>query len=334
MKAALYNSYGGPDVVTIGEIARPEIKDDEVLVKVYATTVTSADWRFRASAYPHWYMWIIGRLMTGVTRPKAPVLGREFAGRVVAVGKAVTRFRLGDEVFGSGSRTGTHAEYLAIGEADAIAHKPAALGYDEAAAVPFGALAALVFLRDFAKLEPGQKVAVVGASGAVGAYAVQIARHMGATVTGVASTRNLALVTALGADRVVDYTEENFARAGENYDLVIDTVGATTFAQVEQALAPRGTYLPVEFGVREAMQSLGNKRRGKKVVIGISGDSREDIEHIARLLDRGAIRPVIDSRHGFADIREAHRRVDSRRKTGAVVITLDNAATARTPVAA
>lgn len=323
MKAALYNSYGGPEVVSIGEIARPEIAEDEVLVKVYATTVSAPDWRFRASAYPHWYMTIIGRLMTGVTRPKAPVLGREFAGRVVAVGKAVTRFKLGDEVFGSGSRTGAHAEYLAIGEADAIVHKPAALGYDEAAAIPFGALAALVFLRDFGKLEPGQNIAIVGASGAVGSYAVQLAKHMGATVTAVVSTRNVKLLETLGADKVVDYTKQDFSRSGERYDLIMDTVGATSFADVERALKSQGTYLPVEFGVREAIQSMGNKRRGKKVVIGISGDSREDLEYVARLAERGAIRPVIDSRHAFAAIRAAHARVDSRRKTGAVVVTVD-----------
>lgn len=326
MKAAVYKRYGTSDVLSVQDVERPSIGDDEVLVRVYATSVTSADWRIRASAFPA-YAWLPGRIMFGLFKPRHPVGGSEFAGRIVAKGKAVTRFRNGDSVFGFASR-GAHAEYLTIGEDEAIATMPENLSYDEAAAVPFGALAALVFLRDFAKVERGQKVLVNGASGGVGVFAVQLAKHFGAEVTGVASTANLALLTSIGADHVVDHTVEDFTKADREYDLIIDTVGKTTFARSKRVLATEGIYLPIEFGLREIAQSLITAMTGgKRVKIGISGDGQDDLEVIADLLRRGELRPVIDGHYLLEDIADAHRRTESRHKTGSVVVNVAPAGT-------
>jgi NADPH:quinone reductase-like Zn-dependent oxidoreductase len=321
MKAAYYERYGSADVLEIKEIARPEIKDNEVLVKVYATSVSTADWRIRASAFPA-FSWLPGRLMFGLFRPKAKVPGADFAGRVVAKGKAVTRFNGGDAVFGT-KRPGAHAEYLAVAEDGVIAAKPACLDYAEAAAVPFGALSALVFLRDFAKVRPGQKVLINGASGGVGVYAVQLAKHFGAEVTAVCSAGNQRLVAALGADHVIDYTTEDFTRSGKTYDLIVDTVGKTTFAACRRALTGTGIFLPIEFGLCDVVQSLISRiARGKRVVVGISNESRKDLALIADLLERRAIRPVIDGFYPLDRIADAHRRVESRHKTGSVIVTL------------
>lgn len=320
MKAALYDSYGPADVLHVSDVERPEIGDGDLLVQVHATTVTTADWRLRASAFPG-IMWLPGRMMFGLLAPRNKVLGHEFAGRVVSRGKDVTRFKLGDAVFGF-SGGGAHAQYLAVGENAAIAKMPAGTGYDEAASVPFGAVAALVFLRDVAKLKPGHRVLVLGASGGVGVYAVQIAKHIGAEVTGVASAANLDLVKSLGADHVIDYGKQRPTDGAETYDLIFDTAGIATFAGVKRALAPKGVYIPLEFGAREIRQALVTSMTGgRRVVIGVNGDAREDMEYVAGLLERGAIRPVIDSRYPLERIADAHRRVETRHKTGSVVVT-------------
>jgi len=332
MKAAVYRAYGPADVLKIADIPRPRIKDDEVLIKVYATSVTTADWRIRASAFPG-YAWLLGRLMFGLFRPRKPVLGSDFAGRIVAKGDAVTRFKGGDEVFGF-AMNGAHADFIAVAEDAAIAPKPAAVGYDQAAAIPFGALAALVFLRDFAGVRPGHKVLIHGASGGVGVYAVQLAKHLGATVTGVASTANLDLLRALGADRVFDYTKADFTQTGDTYDVILDTVGKTRFAQSRKALTPKGVYVPLEFGLREMFQALRTAiTGGKRVKIGVSGDSLADLQYLTGLLDAGALIPVIDSRYPLDQIADAHRRVESRHKTGAVIVVPETGAPALTTAA-
>lgn len=324
MKAAIYEKYGSADVLEIRDVARPEIKDNEVLVKVFATSVTTADWRLRASAFPG-ILWLPGRLMVGLFAPKKKVLGAEFSGRVVSVGDKVTRFKLGDPVFGF-SGDGAHAEYLAIAEDGPVVAKPEAVGYDEAASVPFGAVSALVFLRDFAKIQPGHKVLIAGASGGVGVYAVQLAKHLGAEVTAVTSTRNVDLVRALGADHVIDYTQEDFTAGAASYDIVLDTAGTTSFAKARRVLRKTGVFVPLEFGATEIRQSLVTRMTaGPRVVIGVSGDSASDLAYLADLLARGAIRPVIDSHYPLTRIADAHRRVESRHKTGSVVITVDAA---------
>jgi NADPH:quinone reductase-like Zn-dependent oxidoreductase len=322
MKAAWHDKYGAADVIEIREVARPEPKDDEILVQVFATTVTTADWRFRASAFPK-IMWLMGRAMAGMFSPKNNVLGSEFAGRVVAKGKDVTKFKGGDEVFGFSMPFGAHAEYIAISQDAPVVRKPANIGYDEAAAVPFGANTALAFLRDFAKVKAGQKVLISGASGGVGVWAVQIAKHLGAEVTAVTSTGNVDLVKSLGADRVIDYKKENYWETGESWDLVLDTAGTTRFAEAKHALKPNGIFLPVEFAGIEILQALRSMIfGGKQVMLRISGDSRERLATVAGLLERGEIRPVIDSHYPLEQIVDAHRRVESRHKRGSVVVTV------------
>ncbi len=332
MKAAIYEKYGPADVVEIREIERPAIGEKDVLVEVAATTVTTGDWRLRASAFPGVFL-LVGRLMFGLFRPRNRVLGMEFAGKVVSAGPGVTRFAVGDEVFGFASR-GAHAEYLAISEDAAIARKPANIGFAEAAATPFGAISALVFLRDFAGIRPGQKVLVLGASGGVGVHVVQLAKHFGAEVTGVTSTTNLDLVRSLGADHVIDYRKEDYTAGSEAYDLIFDTAGTTTFAQAKRVLKPTGIFLPLEFSPREIMQALlTTMSKGKRVVIGVNDDGREDLDFIGGLLACGAIRPVIDGAYSLEQIADAYRRVESRHKTGSVVVTLDRQAASLRAVA-
>lgn len=321
MKAAAYHKYGSADVLRIEEVTRPSIADNEVLVKVYAAPVTTADWRLRASAFPG-FTWLPGRLMFGLFAPRNPILGTDFSGRIVAKGKDVTHFRGGDEVFGFSGK-GAHAEYLAISEDGAIVRKPANLDYDEAAAVPFGALSALVFLRDLAKIKRGHRILILGASGGVGVFAVQLAKHFGAEVTGVCSTANLSLVTSLGADHVIDYTTEDFTNRSETYDIIFDTIGKTSYSQCKRTLTPKGVFVPLNIGMREVFQSLMSLvTRGRKVVIGISGDTKEDLAYISQLLERSEIRPVVDGCYPLAQIANAHRRVESRHKTGAVIVSI------------
>jgi len=317
MRAAVYDTYGPAEVVSLQNIARPDIGPAEVLVQVIASSVTTADWRIRASAFPA-YSWLFGRLMFGLFRPRNPVLGMEFAGRVVEVGRDVTKFAVGDEVFGMAAR-GAHAELLAVAQDAAIAKKPSNVAFHEAAAVPFGAIASLVFLRDHGKITAGQRVLVNGAAGGLGVFAVQLAKHFGAHVTAVTSAGNRDLVRALGADRAIDYRAGDWAAADEQYDVVIDPVGKTSFAQASRVLRPDGIYVPIEFGVGDIFRALLH-RKGPKTSIGISTDSQADLDIVAGLLESGAIRPVIDGRYPLSRIHDAYRRVETRHKTGSVVV--------------
>jgi len=321
MLAAYVPRYGDADVIEIAELPRPEITETEVLVKVHASAVNTADWRLRAAAFPG-FARLVGRLMFGLFAPKNKVPGGDFSGRIVARGAAVTRFQDGDAVFGT-SLHGANAEYLRIGQDGAIARKPETLSHVEAAAVPFGALSALVFLRDFARVTPGQKVLITGASGGLGVFAVQLAKHSGAEVTAVCSRANHALVKSLGADHVIDYHSEDFADGSARYDLILDIVGRAGFRRCRRVLTPRGIYLPIEFDLREIVQSVWTRLTGgQRVLIGVSGDKREDLEEIARLLADGTLRPVIDRTYPLDRIADAHRRVEGRHKTGSVVLTM------------
>ena len=322
MKAAVYERYGSAEVVTIAEAPRPAAGKEAILVKVAAASVSTADWRMRASAFPGG-LWLPGRLMTGLFAPRHRILGTDFAGTVAETGPGVTRWKAGDAVFGF-SGHGGHAEYLAMPQDGPMAAIPPGTGFEEAAAMPFGALSALVFLRDFARLRAGQRVLVLGASGGVGAFAVQIARHLGAEVTGVASGANLDLLRDLGAAQVIDYTREDFAAADWRWDAILDTVGATRFARARTALTPEGVYIPLEFGLKEAGQALVSAiRGGQRMRLGVSGDTRADLEILAGLLERGEVRGVIDEIFPLAAIAEAYRRVESRHKRGAVILAID-----------
>ena len=324
MQACIYEHYGPADVVKVGEIEKPRVKADEVLVRVHATSVTTADWRFRAAAFPLGFR-VMGRLMIGVFRPRNPVLGMDFSGVVAATGTDVTRFRVGERVFGAASamRRGAHAEYVAVKESGVILHKPAGITDQEAAAIPFGGNSALAFLRDFGAVRAGQRVLIVGASGGVGVWAVQIARHLGAHVTGVCSTRNVELVRSLGAHRVVDYTSGTITETGEKYDLIFDTVGVTTFASCKDALSEKGTYLPLNSDLRGIAEAvLTSRSAGKRVKYAVSQNTREGLDLILKLMASGVLKPVIDRVYPMDQVAEAHRHVEQRHKRGSVVLTI------------
>lgn len=325
MRACIHRAYGSPDLLSLGDAVTPEARPDELLIAIRATAVTSADGRFRASAFPPGFL-LLGRMMLGLFRPRNPILGMDFSGVVVATGQAVTRFRVGDEVFGATSpfRRGAHAEYLTISESGVVVHKPAALTHAQAAATPFGGCAALAFLRDFGRVRPGQRVLVIGASGGVGVWAVQIARHLGAEVVGVCSARNAALVSSLGAHQVVDYAEGNVAPEGAGYDVILDTVGVTTYAECRAALTAEGVYLPLVGGPREMWQALTTSlRRGRRLKYAVSSNTREGLETLVDLVTSGAAVPVVDHVYPMSRFADAHRHVDGRHKRGSVIVEVE-----------
>ncbi|HEV7277168.1 MAG TPA: NAD(P)-dependent alcohol dehydrogenase [Devosiaceae bacterium] len=323
MKAAVYTNYGPPGVVTLAEVETPTPGDHDVLVRIRATTVSSADWRARSLSLPPGFGFL-GRLMFGLFGPRKKILGTELAGTVEAVGKGVTRFRPGDDVFAfTGAGFGCHAEYRVLPEDGRIVRKPANLSFEEAAALSFGGTTALCYLRDKGGVRAGEKVLVVGASGAVGTAAVQIARHFGAKVAGVCSTGNVELVRSLGAEMVIDYTREDFAGTGETWDIILDTTGTAPFARSGKALEPGGRLLVV---LGSATQLLGLERppRGsdKRIVAGVAPERLEDLEYLARLAEAGEYRPVIDRSFPLEHAAEAHAYVDTGRKRGNVVLTV------------
>jgi len=324
MKALTFSRYGGPEVVKLTEIARPEITGTEVLVKVISGAVTTGDWRLRAAAFPGAF-WLPGRLMFGLFRPRKRVLGNDFAGQVVAVGAEVSRFSIGDKVFG-GAMLGAHAEYLAMPADGAIGHMPDGLTFEQAAALPFGGLTALEFLRDHARLKPGQNILILGASGGVGCYAVQIARAMGAKVTAVCSGDNLDFVTQLGADRVIDYTKDDFTRDKARYDVGLECGGFSTFGQCRPLLKRRGLFVPLTSGGSAVFLALFTRLfPGRRVIFGISGGSPEIVETLRKLVQDGQVRPVIDRRFDMSQAAQAYRFVEGRHRAGAVVLNIHSA---------
>ncbi len=323
MKAMTYARYGGPEVVTLSEVAKPSPGPGEILIRVVATTVTSADWRARSLDLPRGFG-LLGRLVFGLTGPRQPILGTELAGIVEAVGRRVSRFKPGDAVIAfPGGRYGSHAEYRTMREDGTVVLKPGNLSFEEAASLPFGAMTALPFLRDKARIRPGERVLVVGASGAVGSAAVQIARHLGADVTGVTSTGNVDLVASIGANRVIDYTRTDFATTGETFDIILDTTGTVPFASCAGSLKPGGRLVIVLASFAETI-GIGRppKASGLKVIAGYVPVRPADLRTIAEMAANGDLRPVIDRVYPLEDAAEAHARVDTGRKRGSVVLVV------------
>lgn len=321
MKALTYTRYGGPDVIQISDLPRPEAGAGQLLIRVHASAVNTADWRLRAAAFPG-VMAVPGRLLFGLTQPRNPKMGSEFAGVVEAVGDGVTRFAPGDRVFGMQPNGGASAEYIAVAADSAVAPMPEGLGFDEAAALPFGGLCALVFLQDFASLKPGQHVLIIGASGGVGTYAVQIAKALGAEVTGLSGPDSQEFVTGLGADRVINYRDTGLEDLPGGYDLVFDTVGAANPAQAFALLKSGGMFLPLNFGLREIGAALMNPLRDRKIRLEVNPDRAEDLARLAELVTAGKLRPVIDTRFPLEEARAAHAKVETRHRQGSVVLTM------------
>lgn len=322
MKAMMYESYGPPDVLELREVTKPTPKDHEVLIRTLATTVTAGDCRVRSLNMPVGFG-LIARLVLGVTRPRQPILGAELAGIIESVGNKVSKFKAGDEVIAyTGASLGCHAQYKCMPQDGAVVLKPANLGFDEAAAMSSGGTTALDFYKR-AKLQRGEKVLVVGASGSVGTAAVQLARHYGAVVTGVCSSANVAWVKALGATHVIDYTQEDFTRNGETYDVIVDTAGTAPYARSHASLTERGRLLLVLSGLPELLHapwvSITSR---KKVIAGPAIGRAEDLRFLTNLAAAGEYKPVIDRRYPFEQLAEAHRYVDAGHKKGNVVITM------------
>ena len=324
MKAIVYERYGPPEVLQLKEVEKPTPKDNEVLIKILATTVTSGDWRVRSLNVPAGFG-LIMRLVFGVSRPKQPILGSELAGVIESVGKDVRKFKVGDQVFAfSDAAMGCHAEYKCMPEDGGVALKPSNLTYDEAAALSFGGTTALSFFRR-GKLQSGEKVLINGASGGVGTAAVQLAKHFGADVTGVCSTANVELVRSLGATHVIDYTKEDFTQNGETYDVIVDTVGTAPFSRSKASLKERGRLLMVLAGLPDMLQAPWvSMTSSKKVIAGPATVRAEDLRFLAGLAEAGEFKPVIDRRYPFEQIAEAHSYVDTGRKKGNVIITLEH----------
>jgi 2-desacetyl-2-hydroxyethyl bacteriochlorophyllide A dehydrogenase len=322
MKAIVCTKYGPPEVLQLQEVAKPIPKDNEVLIRIHASTVTSGDTWIRSSTFAPWF-WLPGRIMYGLIRPRKTIPGNELAGEIVSVGKDVTRFRKGDQVFGIAWTTsfgGMNAEYISLPE-DGAAIKSANMTYEEAAAVPIGGLTALHFLRK-GDIQSGQKVLIYGASGSVGTFAVQLARYFGAEVTGVCSTTNLEMVKSLGADQVIDYTKEDFTKSGQTYDIIFDTVRKTSFSRCKSSLKQRGVYLTADWPL---LQALWTSMVGtKKVIFGVAAKRIEDLTFLKEVIEAGKMKAVIDRRYPLEQTAEAHRYVDKGHKKGNVVITVEH----------
>ena len=319
MKAVVFDRYGPPDVQRIEEVAKPVPKDDEVLVKIHATTVTRTDSGVR-SAKP-----ALIRLFFGLNRPKQRILGTELAGEVESVGSAVTKFAVGDRVFGSTSsfQSGAHAEFIALRETAPLAHMPASMTFDEAAAVTDGAILALMCL-EAAHIHKGQKMLIYGASGAIGTAGVQLARYFEADVTAVCNTKNVELVRSLGADRVIDYTQEDFTKNGETYDVIFDAVGKHSFKKCKGSLKPGGVYVATD-GFRNFFLALWTSRIGdRKAIFPIPPHyTQKNVEFLKKVIEAGRFRAVIDRSYPLEDVVEATRYVETQQKTGNVVLTIN-----------
>jgi NADPH:quinone reductase-like Zn-dependent oxidoreductase len=316
MKAIIYKKFGPPEVLQLQEVAKPTPKANEVLIKIVATTVAKEDPDMRAAPG-----------FNGLLKPRNPILGQELAGEVEAIGQAVTRFRPGDQVYGIGA-FGAHAVYKCMPEDGALALKPVNMSYEEAASVPNGALTALPFLRDKGHIQCGQSVLIYGASGSVGTAAVQLAKYFGAEVTGVCSTTNLEMVKSLGAAKMIDYTQEDFTKSGETYDIIFDTVGKISFSRCRGALTKNGVYLttvPMPGTMLHVLlTSIAGGKKARFAAAGLrpAAKKAKDLLFLKELIEAGQLKAVIDRHYPLEQMAEAHRYVETGHKKGNVVITV------------
>ncbi len=319
MKAMVYEKYGSPDVLEIKEVAKPLVKNDDILIKVHAASVTPLDWHFLTGT-PY-----IARLMAGLLKPKRKVLGTDVAGVVEAVGENIKQFQPGDELFGLSFYNGAFAEYLCVPEAQLqLVPKPANVSFEDAAATPYAGYTALTCLRDLGKIQPGQKVLINGASGGTGTFAVQIAKSFGAKVTGVCSTRNLERVRSIGADEVIDYTKEDFTQVTAEYDLIFDVVRKRTFSECKNALKFQGTYVTTEFSPGLALQSqwVSLTKDKKLIPLPMKRPTQQDFLDLKKLLETGKITPVIDRCYPLNELPEALCYIGKGHARGKIVVTI------------
>ena len=322
MKAAVYDKYGGPEVLYLADVEKPTPGPKEILVKLDSVSVTIADSRIRGANFPTGFAFF-ARLIFGMFKPKNRILGSSFSGIVQSIGSEVTKFKVGDEVLGmNGLKMSAYAEFLTISEKSSVILKPSEITHEEAAGFSFGGTTALFFLRDQAKIKQGDSILINGASGAVGTNAIQLAKYYGAEVTAVCSTKNIELVKELGADHVIDYTKENFLNSAKKYDLVMDAVGNISIPDAKKVLKEVGTYLLVVAGMGRTINAAFNKRGGQKVLDGTSSEKKADLEFLANLVKEKKLKVVIDKVFPFEDIVQANVHVDSGRKVGNVIVKI------------
>jgi NADPH2:quinone reductase len=326
MKAYICQEYGPPEVLRLKEVDKPVPKENELLIRVCATTVNAADCNARGMTYIPSGLGFVAKMMLGSKKPKNENTGSVFAGEVIAAGPEVTSFKAGDQVYGSSSELGAYAEYICRREDGALARIPDVIGFNEAATVPYGALTALYFLREKAGVKEGMRVLINGASGGVGSYAVQLAKYFGAEVTGVCSSSNMEFVRSLGADHVIDYTREDFRKSDRTWDVIMDiVVGKTSFAKCKKVLHPKGYYLAVAGGLTDMLQMIRTSLTGGRKVIfggGSACEKKENLEFLNTLIEQGKLKPVLDRTFPFDQMVDAHRYVESGGKKGNIAVQI------------
>lgn len=330
MKAIVYTEYGSPDVLRLEEVEKPTPKDNEILIRVHATTVNFGDLmarNFRAVTPEKFSMpllfWIFAKMSFGLSKPKVTILGSEFAGDVEATGKDVRRFKKGDQVFGyPGMNMGAYAEYLCMPESGTVALKPANMTYDEAAAVPYGAVMGVSLCQQL-NIQPGQEILIIGASGGIGSAVLQLAKYYGAKVTGVCGTQRVAYVKSLGADKVIDYTKEDFTQSGDTYDLIIDILGKGSFSRSKKALNENGRYIFISYKMKQVIEMLWTSiTGGKKVLCMMLSEKTENLTLVKELVEASKYKTIVEKSFAIEKAAEAHRYVEEGLKKGNVVINM------------
>jgi NADPH:quinone reductase-like Zn-dependent oxidoreductase len=320
VKAVVYEKYGSPDVLEYREVEEPTVMEDDILVKIHASSMNAVDWHIR-SGTPFMARLMGGSAKTLFMKPKFRILGADFAGKIESVGKNVEQFKVDDDVFGM-ANVGAHAEYICVSEKDTVL-KPDNMTYEQAAAVPTAGFMALQGLRDKGNIQSGQRILINGASGGVGTFAVQIAKSFGTELTGVCSTRNLELVKSIGADEVIDYTKEDFTKTGQSYDLIFDVVAKSSFLKCKNSLKSEGIYVTTVFGLRPILRKFWTSMTSRKKMIPYIGKpNKEDVIFVRDLIEAGKVTPIIDRVYPLKDVAEAHRYVEKGHARGKVIIKI------------